>query len=84
LVHADDTTPDQDCVTFVAVGEPAHGACVRVVGEHGSTLAEDRIGRLQIRSARVTPGYLNNPEATAAAFVDGGRQELPLTDVPTT
>ncbi|WP_219910906.1 non-ribosomal peptide synthetase/type I polyketide synthase [Saccharothrix carnea] len=72
LVHADVAVPDRDCTTFVAVGEPAHETSVRVVDEHGSALPEDRIGRLHVRSARVTPGYLNNPEATAAAFVDGG------------
>ncbi|WP_033442233.1 hybrid non-ribosomal peptide synthetase/type I polyketide synthase [Saccharothrix sp. NRRL B-16314] len=71
LAHADDTVPDQDCSTFIAVGEPAHEASVRVVDEQGSTLPEDRIGRLLIRSVRVTAGYHNDPEATAAAFVDG-------------
>ncbi|MBB5803733.1 natural product biosynthesis luciferase-like monooxygenase protein/amino acid adenylation domain-containing protein [Saccharothrix ecbatanensis] len=71
LAYADDSVPDRECTTFIAVGEPAHEASARVVDEHGSPLPEDRIGRLQIRSVRVTPGYLNDPEATAAAFVDG-------------
>ncbi|MET0236766.1 MAG: amino acid adenylation domain-containing protein [Kibdelosporangium sp.] len=71
LTYADDSVAERDCTTFVAVGQPVHGTAVRVVDEHGSALPENRIGRLQVRSARVTPGYLNNPEATAAAFADG-------------
>ncbi|WP_078073416.1 hybrid non-ribosomal peptide synthetase/type I polyketide synthase [Streptomyces niveus] len=72
LVYADEDTPERDILTFVSVGAPAHGAVVRVVDEHGGALPEERIGRLQVRSAaRVTRGYVRNPEADHAAFPSG-------------
>ncbi|MEU2764500.1 amino acid adenylation domain-containing protein [Streptomyces sp. NPDC007094] len=72
LMRADVGTPDEDCVTFVACGSPAHGVTLRVVDESGDVAPEGRIGRLQVHSpARLTPGYVNNPEADAAAFPAG-------------
>ncbi|ADB35337.1 amino acid adenylation domain protein [Kribbella flavida DSM 17836] len=71
LVLAEPSVPDADCTTFVAVGPPAPGATVRVVDDNDEVLPELRIGRLQVRSARITAGYLNNPSATAAALPDG-------------
>ncbi|MEV4331745.1 amino acid adenylation domain-containing protein [Streptomyces sp. NPDC049597] len=69
LAAAGEHIPEEDCVTFVAVGPPAHGTTLRLVDDAGEPVAEDRIGRLQVRSeARVTPGYVRNPEADAAAF----------------
>ncbi|MGI5347751.1 amino acid adenylation domain-containing protein [Streptomyces sp. CA-250714] len=69
LVRVGEDTEERDRVTFVAVGAPAHRAEVRVVDHSGEPLPEERIGRLQLRSAaRVTPGYVNNPEADRAAF----------------
>lgn len=62
----------EDAVTFVAVGRPAHGAELRVLGPDGVVLPENRIGRLQVRSVRNTTGYLNDPAATAAAFAESG------------
>ncbi|SDG11097.1 amino acid adenylation domain-containing protein/natural product biosynthesis luciferase-like monooxygenase domain-containing protein [Lentzea fradiae] len=54
LTDVDDQRP---CVELVPVGPPAPGASVRVV-RGGEVLPEGRIGALQVRSARVTPGYL--------------------------
>ncbi|MET9859683.1 amino acid adenylation domain-containing protein [Streptomyces smyrnaeus] len=72
LVRVGEDTEERDRATFVAVGAPAHGTAVRVVDHRSEPLPEERIGRLQIRSAaRVTPGYVNNPEADRAAFPDG-------------
>lgn len=71
LVIAAPDTPDEDCTTFVAVGAPAPGASVRVVDENDRILPELRIGRLQVRSNRVTAGYVNNEPATTAALPDG-------------
>ncbi len=62
-----------DAVTFVSVGGPAPGAAVRVVDERGDVVPEGRIGRLQVRSARITPGYLGDEPTTAAAFPDMSR-----------
>uniref|UniRef100_UPI001180AEAE type I polyketide synthase n=1 Tax=Streptomyces caniscabiei TaxID=2746961 RepID=UPI001180AEAE len=72
LVRADERTPDDDCVTFVAAGAPAHGVTLRIVDDSGELASEGRIGRLQVHSpARLTPGYVNNPEADAVAFPTG-------------
>ncbi|WP_433010704.1 MupA/Atu3671 family FMN-dependent luciferase-like monooxygenase [Kribbella sp. CA-294648] len=68
LVLAGPDVPDEDCTTFVAVGPPAPGASVRVTDEQGEVLPELRIGRLEVRSARITAGYVNNEEATQAAL----------------
>ncbi|MGZ3457642.1 MAG: SDR family NAD(P)-dependent oxidoreductase, partial [Archangium sp.] len=57
--------------TFLSMGTPALGVTLRVVDPDNQLLPEGRIGRLQVRSNRVTPGYLNNPEANREAFPDG-------------
>ncbi|MFC9510057.1 amino acid adenylation domain-containing protein [Streptomyces sp. NPDC057002] len=72
LVPAGADTPEADCVTFVASGSPAHGVTLRVVDDHGDLAPPGRIGRLQVHSpARLTPGYVDNPEADAAAYPAG-------------
>ncbi|MEV0171332.1 amino acid adenylation domain-containing protein [Streptomyces sp. NPDC050803] len=72
LVRADAGAPEGETVTFVAAGAPAHGVTLRVVDDRGELAGQGRIGRLQVRSAaRLTPGYVDNPEADAAAFPDG-------------
>lgn len=65
--------PDGDsrpCVEFVPVGPPAAGAAVRVV-RGGEVLPEGRIGALQVRSARVTPGYVGQEKPTGEWFDTG-------------
>ncbi|NES30183.1 non-ribosomal peptide synthetase/type I polyketide synthase [Micromonospora terminaliae] len=57
---------------YLSVGRPAPGATVRIADHDGAVLPEGRIGRLQLASARVTPGYLDGPEATRLAFPHGG------------
>ena len=79
LVFAGDETPD--CVTLVAVGPPAPGAALRVVDEHGDVLPERRIGRLQVRSCRTTPGYLGDEDGTRALFADAERTWLDSGDL---
>ena len=54
-----------------AVGWPALYTELRVADESGRVLPAGEVGEIQIRSAGVTPGYWNQPAATAAAFVDG-------------
>ena len=72
VTAADRRTPEDECVTFVASGAPAHGVTLRVVDDRGEILPEGRIGRLQVHSpARLTPGYVNDPEADAIAFPAG-------------
>ncbi|MGV9267972.1 MupA/Atu3671 family FMN-dependent luciferase-like monooxygenase [Kitasatospora sp. NPDC003701] len=57
---------------FLSMGRPAAGARLRVADDRGAVLPELRIGRLQVSSGRVTPGYLNNPRADReSATADG-------------
>ncbi|MDT0529229.1 amino acid adenylation domain-containing protein [Micromonospora sp. DSM 115977] len=70
LEYAEDDDP-ADVTEFLSVGPPAPGATLRIVDAAGAVLPEGRIGRLQVSSARVTPGYLADPEATRLAFPDG-------------
>ncbi|MER5705701.1 AMP-binding protein, partial [Micromonospora sp. NPDC002296] len=65
----DDAAADR--TEFLSVGRPAPGVTLRIVDADGALLPEGRIGRLQVRSARVTPGYLGDPEADRVAFPDG-------------
>lgn len=54
-----------------AVGLPLMHVDVRVVRPDGTFCAANEPGELIIRGPHVTPGYWNNPEATANAIVDG-------------
>jgi len=52
------------------VGFPLDGMATRLVAEDGSPVAHDgeTIGGLQVRTPTIFDGYLNRPDATAAAF----------------
>ncbi|MFD0558619.1 acyl transferase domain-containing protein [Stackebrandtia endophytica] len=53
---------DVDGRRLVSIGEPSPGAAMRVVGTDGEVLPERTVGALQIRSARVTSGYVGRSE----------------------
>ncbi|MFF0478948.1 acyl-CoA synthetase [Streptomyces sp. NPDC004284] len=56
------------------VGTPLAGVELRLVEEDGSVLEEldgETVGEVQVRGPNLFSGYLNRPEATAAAFDDG-------------
>jgi fatty-acyl-CoA synthase len=53
-------------------GRPYPDVDVRVVGPYGETLAAGEVGEIVIRAEAVMKGYWNNPEATRAAFFEGG------------
>ncbi|MHA6626990.1 class I adenylate-forming enzyme family protein [Pseudonocardia sichuanensis] len=55
-----------------SVGRPAPGADLRVADpESGEPLPDGEVGELWFRGPNIVRGYWNDPEATAAAFVDG-------------
>lgn len=56
------------------VGLPLAGVQTRLTGEDGAAVPHDgeSIGRLEVRGPMLFDGYLNLPEATAAAFGDDG------------
>jgi len=57
-----------------SVGLPLAGMQTRLVGEDGAPVANDgeTIGSLQVITPTVFDGYLNRPDATAAAFEPDG------------
>jgi fatty acid CoA ligase FadD36 len=56
------------------VGTPLNGVSTRLVGEDGASVADDgeTVGSLQVRGPMLMTGYLDRPEATAAAFTRDG------------
>ncbi|GAB4477065.1 MAG: long-chain fatty acid--CoA ligase [Anaerolineae bacterium] len=54
-----------------AVGYPLFHVDVRVVRPDGSECSPGEAGELLIRGPHVTPGYWNNPQATAETIVNG-------------
>jgi acyl-CoA synthetase (AMP-forming)/AMP-acid ligase II len=53
-----------------SVGPPT-GVEIRIVGNDGKDVVSGGVGEIWIRGAKVTTGYLNNPEANSTSFVDG-------------
>jgi long-chain acyl-CoA synthetase len=54
-----------------SIGIPIPGVELRVVDEGGAELPPGQVGELVARGANVTPGYLDEPEETAAILHDG-------------
>ncbi len=55
-----------------SVGQPVHLVEVQIRDVAGNVLAQGEEGEICIRGRNVMKGYLDNPEATAASFWDGG------------
>jgi fatty-acyl-CoA synthase len=54
-----------------SIGFPNFYIEAKIVAGDGRACGPDEVGELWLRSEVVTPGYWNNPEATAAAITDG-------------
>ncbi|MCG5430793.1 acyl-CoA synthetase [Mycobacterium sp. MYCO198283] len=56
------------------VGMPLAGVRTRLVDDDGAEVAHDgeTVARLEVRAPTMFDGYLNRPDATAAAFTDDG------------
>jgi acyl-CoA synthetase (AMP-forming)/AMP-acid ligase II len=54
-----------------SIGKGIPGVELRVLREDGGPVAPEEIGEIVARGANISPGYLNDPEATAAKFVGG-------------
>jgi acyl-CoA synthetase (AMP-forming)/AMP-acid ligase II len=55
-----------------AAGYPVPGTRVEVVDADGRALPPDQPGEVRIVNERTSAGYIDDPEATAKAFRDGG------------
>lgn len=62
--------PQQQLRWKCKTGRPFAGVELQVVDDHGRPVPADErtVGEIRVRGATVTPGYWQNPAATAAAF----------------
>lgn len=60
-----------DTAILRAAGRPLIDVTLRIVGENGHEVPMGEAGEVVVRGPNVTPGYLNRPEETKAAFRDG-------------
>ncbi|HEX2053673.1 MAG TPA: AMP-binding protein, partial [Actinomycetota bacterium] len=63
---------DSTTTIFLDLGPPIPGVQIRIVNHNDELVPEGVIGRLQIKGAVVTPGYLDNDTANKEGFVGQG------------
>lgn len=54
-----------------SIGKPAYGVDLRLIDDEGSEVPRGEVGEIVTRNAQTMSGYLDQPEATAKALVDG-------------
>jgi fatty-acyl-CoA synthase len=54
-----------------SAGKALMHTAIRIVDDENRDVAAGGIGELLIKGPNITPGYWNNPEATARSFTDG-------------
>jgi acyl-coenzyme A synthetase/AMP-(fatty) acid ligase len=54
-----------------SIGKGIPGVALTVVGEDGQPVAPGQVGEIIARGKNISPGYLNDPEATALKFKGG-------------
>lgn len=54
-----------------SVGRGIPGVELRVIGEDGLPVSSGEVGEIYASGDNISPGYLNDPEASAGKFVDG-------------
>jgi fatty-acyl-CoA synthase len=64
-------SPEMAVMKAGSAGLAAMNTAIRIVGEDGNDVAAGEIGELWCKGPNITPGYWNNPEATAEAITDG-------------
>ncbi len=55
-----------------SIGRGIPGVELRVLDEHGEPVAPGRRGEIYARGANISPGYVDDPEASAAKFTEHG------------
>jgi fatty-acyl-CoA synthase len=64
--------PERAAEKLGSVGKPQLLSQVRLVAADGSDVPEGESGEILFRGPNITPGYFNDPAATAAAFTPEG------------
>jgi acyl-CoA synthetase (AMP-forming)/AMP-acid ligase II len=66
--------PEEQLAWKCKTGRPFHGVLLQVVDDTGAAIAADgkAVGEIRVKGATVTPGYWQNPQATAEAFDHDG------------
>jgi acyl-CoA synthetase (AMP-forming)/AMP-acid ligase II len=63
---------DNDPALLGTVGQPVPGVELKIVDEALEEVADGVAGQIALRGAKISPGYLDNPEETARRFRPDG------------